>query len=89
MGIKKATWLWKTNPFTVNILNLINQANPVAITPKYKSDRVDSIVGFAFHGDSNNKDKGSKKITAQNVVEAVTFTFTLFFNLSVKKPPIQ
>ena len=34
MGIRYATCVWKTNPFTVNILNLINQAKPVATIPK-------------------------------------------------------
>ena len=41
-GIKYATWVWNTNPFTVNILNLINQAKPVATTPRYNNDNVDS-----------------------------------------------
>ena len=36
IGIKYATWVWKTKPFTVNILNLTSQANPVATVPKYK-----------------------------------------------------
>ena len=34
IGIKYATWVWKTNPLTVNILNLNNQAKPVATTPR-------------------------------------------------------
>ena len=73
MGIKYATLVWNTRPFTVNILNLINQANPVATTPRYKSAKVDSVDGFNSQGASKIIDKGNKKITDQSVVDVVTF----------------
>ena len=88
-GIKYATWVWNTNPLTVNILNLINQAKPVATTPRYNNDNVDSNDGLAFQGASNIIDRGNKKITDQRVVEVVTFSLTLFLSLRVNKPPIQ
>ena len=34
-------------------------------------------------------EKGNKKITDHNVVDVVTFSFFLFFNFKVNKPPIQ
>ena len=61
----------------------------MAITPKYKRDNVDCSVGFEFQGVSNIIENGNKKITDHKVVEVVTFSFTLFFNLRVKRPPIQ
>ena len=39
---------FENQPFTVKILNLISQANPVAITPKYNNERVDAKVGLEF-----------------------------------------
>ena len=89
MGIKYATWVWNTNPLTVKILNLINHASPVATTPKYNRDNVDANDGLEFQGVSKIREKGSKKITDQMVVDVVTFSFFLFFNLSVINPPIQ
>ena len=89
IGIKYATWVWKTKPFTVKILNLINHAKPVAITPKYKSERVEASVGDDSHGVSMINEKGRRKITDHKVVEVVTFSFFLFFNFKVNKPPIQ
>ena len=71
----------------VNILNLINHAKPVAITPRYKSDNVEIIVGFEFHGVSINTDKGKRNITDHSVVEVVTFSFFLFLSFKVKRPP--
>ena len=62
IGIKYATWVWNTKPLIVNILNLINHANPVAITPKYNNDRVDAKVGSEFHGVSNIKENEVKKL---------------------------
>ena len=76
-------------PLTVKILNLINHARPVAITPRYSNEKVEIKVGSEFHGVSKTIEKGSKKITDHRVVEVVTFSFFLFFNLSVSKPPIQ
>ena len=40
----------KTKPFTVKILNLISQAKPVAITPKYSNESVEARVGLESHG---------------------------------------
>ena len=71
----------KTRPFTVKILNLINHANPVAITPRYNKDKVDAKVGLDFHGVSIINEKGNRKITDHNVVEVVTFSFFLFLIL--------
>ena len=65
IGIKYATWVWKTKPFTVKILNLISQANPVAITPKYNNATVEAKVGLEFQGVSKRNDKGKRKITDQ------------------------
>ena len=74
---------------TVKIRNLINQAKPVAITPKYNNESVDVKVGLEFHGVSMISEKGRRKITDHKVVDVVTFSFFLFFNLRVNKPPIQ
>ena len=68
----------KTNPFTVKILNLISQANPVATTPRYSKDKVETKVGLEFQGVSKIKEKGNKKITDHNVVDVVTFSFFYF-----------
>ena len=89
IGIKYATWVWKTKPFTVKILNLISQAKPVAITPKYTNERVEDKVGEEFQGDSKINEKGRRKITDHKVVDVVTFSFFLFFSFKVKRPPIQ
>ena len=78
IGIKYATWVWNTNPLTVKIRKRISQANPVATTPKYKSDNVDCNVGLEFHGASNNRENGNKKITDHKVVDVVTFSLILF-----------
>jgi len=61
----------------------------VATTPRYKSDSVDTRDGFKFQGVSIIKENGNRKITDHRVVEVVTFSFFLFFNLRVSKPPIQ
>ena len=79
----------KTNPFVVKILNLISQANPVAITPRYNKDNVEAKVGLEFQGVSITKDAGNKKINAHNVVEVVTFSLFLSFSFNVNKPPMQ
>ena len=89
MGIKYATWVWKTRPFTVRILNLINHAKPVAITPKYNNDKVDFKVGLESQGLSIINENGNKNMTDHNVVEVVTFSFFLFLSFRVSKPPIQ
>ena len=89
IGIKYATWVWKTKPLTVKILNLISQAKPVAITPKYTKERVEDKVGEEFQGDSKINEKGRRNITDHKVVEVVTFSFFLFFNFKVNKPPMQ
>ena len=89
IGIRYATWVWKTRPLTVKILNLINQANPVATTPKYNKDKVDNKVGFEFQGVSKTIEKGNKNITDHKVVEVVTFSLSLFLSFKVNKPPIQ
>ena len=47
------------------------------------------MTGLEFQGVSKITEKGSKKITDHNVVEVVTFSFFLFFNFKVSKPPIQ
>ena len=65
---------------TVKILNLINQAKPVATTPRYKSETVDSKEGFNSQGFSKIIDNGSKKITDHIVVDVVTFSFPLIIN---------
>ena len=74
---------------TVKILNRINQANPVAITPKYNNDKVDSKVGLDSQGLSIINENGNKKITDHIVVDVVTFSFFLSFNFKVNRPPIQ
>ena len=51
--------------------------------PKYKSDNVDCSVGLEFHGASNIRENGNKKITDHNVVDVVTFSFPLVFNFKV------
>ena len=79
----------KTKPLTVKILNLINQASPVAITPKYNNDRVEDKVGLDFQGVSKLMIKALKKITDHKVVDVVTFSFFLFLILKFNKPPIQ
>ena len=56
---------------------------------RYNNDKVDSIVGLAFQGASNNIENGNKKITDQSVVEVVTFSLTLFLSFKVNSPPIQ
>ena len=73
IGIKYATWVWKTKPLTVNILNLISQAKPVAITPKYSNEIVETKVGEEFQGVSIINEKGKRKITDHKVVDVVTF----------------
>ena len=61
----------------------------MAITPKYNKDKVDAKVGLEFHESQLLMKKGNKKITDHNVVDVVTFSFFLFFNFKVNKPPIQ
>ena len=89
IGIRYATWVWKTKPFTVKILNLINHASPVAIMPRYNNDKVDTKVGFDSQGVSIIREKGNKKITDHKVVDVVTFSFFSFFNFKVSNPPMQ
>ena len=63
---------------------------PIVETIKqYKSDKVEARVGFEFHGVSKIRENGSKKITDHKVVDVVTFSFRLFLNFNVIKPPIQ
>ena len=45
--------------------------------------------GEEFHGVSIINEKGKRKITDHIVVDVVTFSFFLFFNFRVNKPPMQ
>ena len=71
------------------ILNLISQAKPVAITPKYNNDKIEIKVGLDFQGVSTINEKGNKNITDHNVGDVVTFSFFSNFNCKVNKPPMQ
>ena len=59
------------------------------IIPKYNKERVETIVGEDSHGLSIINEKGRRKITDHKVVDVVTFSFFLFFNLKVNNPPMQ
>ena len=69
--------------FTVNILNLISQASPVAITPKYTNERVEAKVGEEFHGVSKINEKGKRKLLTIELLTSLHFHFSCFLILKL------
>ena len=58
-------------------------------SPKYNNASVDAKDGEDSQGVSIINENGRRKITDHKVVDVVTFSFFLFFNFKVNRPPIQ